>query len=81
MLKSILITIAVAIFSALLVLYAYDIAHGNEIPSSSTRQGIQDLIVFFSKILGVAGSWIVALLAIGISSYCTFQQYKYVKKK
>ncbi|MDD3005320.1 MAG: hypothetical protein PHH66_10470 [Flavobacterium sp.] len=50
-LKSWLYTIAIAIFSALLIVYAYDISNGEDIPKSSTRQGVQDMLVFVEKLL------------------------------
>ncbi len=76
MLKPTLYTIAISLFSALLIAYAYDIANDELIPKSSTRQATQDMLVFLARFLGITGSWIVGSLATGSSLYYTIQKYK-----
>lgn len=76
MLKYILTIITVALFSVLLIVYAYDISNGVEIPKSSTRQGVQDMVVFAAKILGVTGSWIVGTLATTGCIWYTINKYR-----
>ena len=76
MLKPTLYTIAISLFSALLIAYAYDIANDELIPKSSTREATQDLLVFLARFLGISGSWIVGSLATGSSLYYTIQKYK-----
>ncbi|MCC7466295.1 MAG: hypothetical protein IT261_08505 [Saprospiraceae bacterium] len=73
-LKAWLYTIAIAIFSALLIAFAYDISNGEEIPESSTRQASQDIIVSLSGFLGITGSWIVGTLATAGSLYNAIQK-------
>ena len=80
MLKPTLYTIAISLFSALLIAYAYDIANDELIPKSSTRQATQDMLVFLARFLGITGSWIVGSLATGSSLYYTIQKYKNRKK-
>lgn len=81
MVKYILTTIAIAIFSALLIAYAYDISNGEEIPKSSSRQGVQDMVVFVAKILGVTGSWILCISATTASLWYTIDRYKNEKRR
>ncbi|MBW7845920.1 MAG: hypothetical protein H3C45_09815 [Bacteroidia bacterium] len=81
MLKTILLTISVALFSTLLIFYAYDISKGVEIPESSTRQGVQDMIVFAAKTLGVTGSWIVGTLATTGCIWYTINKYRNEKSR
>lgn len=69
MLKRILYFIAILIFSALLIAFAYDISDGKEISSSTTRQDTQEILVYFATKLGVTGSWIVGMTASGISLF------------
>ena len=80
MLKPTLYTIAISIFSALLIAYAYDIANDEVIPKSSTKQATQDMLVSLARFLGISGSWIVGSLATGSSLYYTIQKYKNRKK-
>ena len=80
-LKSWLYTIAIAIFSALLIVYAYDISNGEEVPKSSTRQGVQDMVVFAAKFLGVIGSWIIGILVTAASLWHTIDKYKNEKRR
>ena len=80
MLKPTLYTIAISLFSALLIAYAYDIANDEVIPKSSTREATQDLLVFLARFLGISGSWIVGSLATSSSLYYTIQKYKNRKK-
>lgn len=81
MLKTILVTISVALFSTLMIFYAYDIPKGVEIPKSSTRQGVQDMIVFAAKTLGVTGSWIVGTLATTGCIWYTINKYRNEKNR
>ena len=69
MLKRILYFVAILLFSALLIVFAYDISDGNEIPYSSTKQDTQEILVYFATKLGVTGSWIVGVTASGISLF------------
>ena len=81
MLKYILTTIAIAIFSALLIAYAYDISNGEEIAKSSSRQGVQDMVVFVAKTFGVTGCWIIGILATVGSLWYTIDRYKNEKRR
>lgn len=80
-LKSWLYTIAIAMFSVLLIVYAYDISNGEEIPESSTRQGGQDMLIFVAKTFGVIGSWIIGILATVGSLWYTIDKYKNEKRR
>lgn len=75
MLKPILYTIALAIFSALLVAYAYDIEQGTSIELSSTQAGRQEMLMFVARMLGYKGSIAVALLATGAGLYYAIIQH------
>lgn len=55
-------TFAIAIFSAILVAYAYDISNGTEIQTSSTKKGTQEILVSIAGFLGVTGSIVVGIL-------------------
>lgn len=79
--KYILYSVAVVIFSALLIVYAYDISNGEEIPKSSSRQGVQDMVVFVAKTFGVTGSWIIGILATAASLSYTIDKYKNEKRR
>lgn len=76
MLKSILYTIAISIFSTLLIAYAYDIANNELIPKSSTKQATQDMLVSIARFLGISGSWIVGILATSASLFHSIQKYR-----
>ncbi len=80
MIKSILYIIAISIFSALLIAYAYDIANEEVIPKSSTKQATQDMLVSIARFLGISGSWFVGSLATGASLYFSIQKYRNRKK-
>ena len=80
-LKSLLLTIAITIFSTLLIVYANDISMGKEIPKSSSRQGVQDMLAFAAKFLGVTGSWILGVLATSGSLWYTIDKYKNAKRR
>lgn len=75
MLKSILYTIAITIFSALLVVYAVDVSKGIEIEEAGTRAG-QGTLVFLATFLGVKGSIAVGVLATGLSLWHTIHKYR-----
>jgi len=78
--KPVLYTLAIIIFSALLVVYAHDIEQGIAIGPSSTQPGKQDLLILFAKALGYKGSIVVAILATGRSIYYSITQYRKIKK-
>ncbi|MCO5230196.1 MAG: hypothetical protein M9958_03470 [Chitinophagales bacterium] len=75
-LKYWLYTIAIMIFSALLIAYSYDIANNIEIPKSSTKQAAQDMLVSLASSLGIIGSWFVGILATGVSIYFSIQKQR-----
>lgn len=75
-LKCWLYTIAIMIFSALLIAYSYDIANDIEISKSSTKQATQDMLVSLARFLGISGSWIVGSLATGASLFLCIQKYR-----
>ena len=68
-LKRWLYVCADAIFSALLVAYAYDIEQGISIGLSSTQAGRQEIQMTVAGILGFNGSIVAAVLATGASLY------------
>lgn len=70
--------IAIAIFSALLVAFAYDIEQGTPIGLSSTQAGRQEMLMAVAGALGVKGSIVVAVLATGVGLYYAIRQH--VKK-
>ena len=67
--------IAIAIFSALLVAYAYDIEQGRPIGLASTQSGRQEILIAIAGFLGVWGCLAMALLATGFSLYYAIRQY------
>ncbi len=74
-LKRWLYAIAIAIFSALLVAFAYDIEQGTPIGLSSTQAGRQEMLMAVAGALGVKGSVVVAVLATGVGLYYAISQY------
>lgn len=74
-LKRWLYAIAIAIFSALLVAFAYDIKQGTPIGLSSTQAGRQEMLMAVAGALGVKGSVVVAVLATGVGLYYAISQY------
>lgn len=74
-LKRWLYVIAILIFSALLVAYAYDIEQGEPIGLSSTQAGRQEILMTVAASLGVWGSWFVALVATGLGLYFAISQH------
>ena len=80
MLKPTLYTIAISIFSALLIAYAYDIANDELIPKSSTKQATQDMLVSIARFLGISGSWTVGVSATGCSLFHSIQKFRNRKK-
>lgn len=74
-LKPWLYALAIAIFSALLVVYAYDIEQGTSIELSSTQAGKQEMLMAVARILGYKGSIAVALLATGAGLYFAIIQH------
>lgn len=74
-LKRWLYAIAIAIFSALLVAFAYDIEQGTPIGLSSTQAGRQEMLMAVAGALGVKGSIVVAVLATGVGLYYAISQY------
>ena len=73
-LKRCLYVIAIAIFSALLVAYAYDIEQGTPIGLSSTQAGRQEMLMAVAGALGFWGSVVVAVLATGAGLYYAITQ-------
>lgn len=80
MLKPTLYTIAISIFSALLIAYAYDIANDELIPKSSTKQATQDMLVSLARFIGISGSWTVGISATGYSLFHTIKKCRNRKK-
>ena len=74
-LKRWLYTVAIAILSALLVLYAYDMEQGAPIALSSTQAGRQEMLMVVAGALGIKGSVVVAVLATGVGLYYAISQY------
>lgn len=70
-----LYAIAIIIFSALLVAYAYDIEQGISIGLSSTQAGRQEMLMAVAGALGVKGSVVVAVLATGVGLYYAIRQH------
>ena len=70
-----LYAIAIIIFSALLVAYAYDIEQGTPIGLSSTQAWRQEMLMVVAGALGVKGSIVVAVLATGVGLYYAISQY------
>lgn len=68
-----LYTFAFAIFSLLLVAYAYDISKGETIAPSSTQQYKQDLLITIATVLGFKGSIALGILATGASLFYTIK--------
>lgn len=79
-LKPWLYALAIAIFSALLVSFAYDIEQGTPIELSSTQVGKQKILMFFADLFGLKGSIFVATLATGTALYYAIRQH-FVKTK
>lgn len=74
-LKRWLYAIAIAIFSALLVAFAYDIEKGIPIELSSTQSGRQEMLIAVAGALGFRGSFVIALLAASLSIYFAISQH------
>lgn len=55
--------IAIAMLSAILVLYAYDIEQGTPIGLSSTQSGRQEMLMGVADVLGFKGSMVVAVFS------------------
>lgn len=68
-LKRWLYAIAIAIFSALLVAFAYDIEQGTPIDPPSTQVWYYEILMSVADTLGVTGSILVAAMATGIGLY------------
>jgi len=67
--------IAIAVLSALLVVYAYDIEQGTPIGLSSTQAGRQEMLISIAGALGFRGSIALALLASGAGLYYAIGQH------
>lgn len=74
-LKPWLYALAIAIFSALLVVYAYDIEQGTPIELSSTQAGRQEMLMSVARMLGYKGSIAVAVLSTGAGLYFAIIQH------
>ena len=70
-----LYTVAIAILSALLVLYAYDMEQGTPIALSSTQAGRQEMLMWVAEVLGFKGSIVVGVLATGFGLYYAISQH------
>ncbi len=73
-LKPWLYALAIAIFSALLIAYAYDIEQGRPIGLSSTHAGKQEILMSAAEIIGLKGSIAVGLMASGAALYYAISQ-------
>lgn len=67
--------IAIIIFSALLLTYAYDLEQGTPIGLSSTQAGRQEMLMAVAGFLGVGGSLFLALSATCLSLYYAISQH------
>lgn len=74
-LKRWLYAIAITIFSALLVGYAYDIEQGTPIERSSTQAGRQEILMSVAEVFRFKGSIVVAVLAVSLSLYFAVAQH------
>lgn len=70
-----LYAIAILIFSALLVAFAYDMEQGTPIELSSTQAGREEMLVWVADVLGFKGSIAVAVLATGAALYYAIRQH------
>ena len=75
-LKPWLYALAIAIFSTLLVAFAYDIERGTPIGLSSTQARKQELLMSVAAALGFNGSIAVAVLATGAGLYYAITQHR-----
>lgn len=77
-----LYAIAILIFSALLVVFAYDMEQGTSIPLSSTQVGRQEMLIWVAEVLGFKGSIVVGVLATGFALYYAIRQhFRKIEKK
>lgn len=74
-LKRWLYALAIAISSALLVAFAYDIEQGTTIELSSTQIGKQKILIFFAETFGLKGSIVIASLTTGLGLYFAIRQH------
>ncbi len=74
-LKRWLYAIAITIYSALLVAFAYDIEQGTSIELSSAQAGRQEMVMWVAEVLGFKGSIVVGVLATGTSLYYAIRQH------
>lgn len=75
-LKPWLYAIAIAIFSALLVAYAYDIEQGTPIELSSTQAGRQEILMSLARTLGFKVSIAIASLATVTGLFYAITQHR-----
>jgi hypothetical protein len=71
-----LYAIAIAIFSSLLVAFAYDIEQGRPIDLSSTQAGRQEILISLAQALGFKGSIAVAVLVTCGSLFYAIRQHR-----
>ena len=74
-LKHWLYAIAISIFSALLVAFAYDIEQGTPIGLSSTQVGRQEMLMAVAGFLGLKGSIVIAVFATALGFYYAISQH------
>lgn len=74
-LKLWLYALAIAIFSALLVVYAYDIEQGTPIELSSTQAGRQEILISLAQTFGFNTSIAIAVLATVAGLYYAIIQH------
>lgn len=74
-LKRWLYAIAIAIFSALLVAFAYDIEKGTSIDPPGTQIWYYEILMSVANTLGVTGSILVAAMATGIGLYYAIRKH------
>lgn len=69
-----LYALAIAVFSALLMVYAHDIEHDIAISPSSTQAGRQAILVSAARFLGFKASVVVGILATGSALYVAIRK-------
>ncbi|MBP7389711.1 MAG: hypothetical protein KA841_04865 [Chitinophagales bacterium] len=74
-LKRWLYAIAITIYSALLVAFAYDIEQGTSIELSSAQAGRQEMVMAVAGFLGLKGSIVIAVFATALGFYYAISQH------
>ncbi|NTS43817.1 MAG: hypothetical protein EOO13_10690 [Chitinophagaceae bacterium] len=70
-----LYAIAILIFSALLVAFAYDMEQGTSNELFSTQGARQEMLMWVADVLGFQGSMVVAILATSAALYYAIRQH------